>query len=106
MDVNKQIRMAVKTGKVDFGSKTALSSTNSARAKLVILASNCPDPQRSNITYNAKQSEVPIYTFHGSSLDLGALCDKPFPVSAIVVREPGDSEVLKLASEQEESDTE
>jgi len=34
--------------------------------------------------------------FQGSSLDLGALCERPFPVSAMVVREPGDSEVLKL----------
>lgn len=100
MDVNKQIRLAVKTGKVDYGSKTALTSANSGRAKLVILASNCPDPQRGDIQYNAGQSEVPIYIFQGSSLDLGALCDKPFPISALVVREPGDSEVLKLADEQ------
>jgi large subunit ribosomal protein L30e len=96
--------MAVKTGKVDFGSKTALDSANSARAKLVILANNCPDPQRNDIMYNAKQSEVPIYTFNGSSLDLGALCDKPFPISAIVVREQGDSEVLKLADEEKNDD--
>ena len=97
VDVNKQIRMAVKTGKVDFGSKTALSSTGSAKAKLVILASNCAKPQREEILYQAGQSEVPVYIFQGSSLDLGALCEKPFPVSALVVREHGDSEVLKLA---------
>ncbi len=64
MDVNKQIRMAVKTGKVEFGSKSALSSASLGRAKLLILASNCPTDFRENIVY---------------------------------VREPGDSEVLKLA---------
>ncbi len=100
MDINKQIRMAVKTGKVDFGTRSAMSSVNSARAKLVILANNCPDTQRNDIRYNAGQSEVPVYVFSGSSLDLGALCDKPFPVSALVIREPGDSEVLKLAEEK------
>lgn len=89
--------MAVKTGKVDFGSKHALSSVASAKAKLVILANNCPHDQREDVLYNARQSEVPVYVFQGSSLDLGALCEKPFPVSALVVREPGDSEVLKLA---------
>ena len=100
MDVNKQIRMAVKTGKVDFGSKTTLSSTAQARAKLVILANNCGRDNRESIIYNAELSEVPVYVFQGSSLDLGALCEKPFPVSALVVREPGDSEVLKLAEKQ------
>ncbi len=89
--------MAVKTGKVDFGTNTAQSSTASARAKLVILASNCNKDQARDILYNAEQSEVPVYVFQGSSLDLGALCEKPFPVSALVIREPGDSEVLKLA---------
>ncbi len=100
MDVNKQIRMAVKTGKVDFGSKTTLSSAAQARAKLVILANNCAREHRESIIYNAGLSEVPVYVFQGSSLDLGALCEKPFPVSALVVREPGDSEVLKLAEKQ------
>lgn len=97
MDINKQIRMAVKTGKVDFGSKGAMYSVNSAKAKLVILANNCPESQRDDILYTAEQSEVPVYVFPGSSLDLGALCDKPFPVSTLIIKEPGDSEVLKLA---------
>jgi large subunit ribosomal protein L30e len=74
LDVNKQIRMAVKTGKVEFGSKVALSSASLGRAKLLILASNCPKDFRENIVYDAEQSEVPVYVFQGSSLDLGALC--------------------------------
>ena len=97
VDVNKQIRLAVKTGKVEFGSKTALSSVGQARAKLVILAHNCSKDARDEIVYQADMSEIPVYVFQGSSLDLGALCERPFPVSAMVVREPGDSEVLKLA---------
>ena len=93
--------MAVKTGKVGFGSKEAIVSTGSARAKLIILARNAREAERDEILHNAKQSEIPVYVFPGSSLDLGAVCEKPFPVSAIVVREPGDSEVLKLAAEKQ-----
>jgi large subunit ribosomal protein L30e len=100
VDVNKQIRMAVKTGKVGFGSKDAIASTGSARAKLIILAKNCRDTDREDIIHSAEQSEIPIYVFQGSSLDLGAVCEKPFPISAIVVREAGDSEVLKLVAEK------
>jgi large subunit ribosomal protein L30e len=44
--------------------------------------------------------------YKGSSLDLAAVCGKPFTVSALSIREPGDSEVLKLTetAELEESD--
>lgn len=101
VDVNKQIRMAVKTGKVGFGSNDAIASSASARAKLIILAKNCRDTDKREILHSAQQSEVPIYTFQGTSLDLGAVCEKPFPVSAIVIREAGDSEVLKLVAEKE-----
>ena len=97
MDVNKQIRMAVKTGKVEFGTKNALASVNTAKARLVILANNTAASDRRDIVYSADQSEIPVYVFPGSSLDLGALCEKPFPVSALIVKEAGDSEVLKLA---------
>jgi len=100
VDVNKQIRMAVKTGKVGFGAKEALSSTISARAKLIILAKNCRESDRDDLVYSAEQSEVPIFVFPGSSLDLGAVCERPYPVSAMVVREAGDSEVLKLVAEK------
>ena len=100
VDVNKQIRMAVKSGKVGFGSKDAIASSGSARAKLIILAKNCREPDREEIVRGAERSEVPVYVFQGSSLDLGAVCEKPFPVSALVVREAGDSEVLKLVAEK------
>ena len=100
VDINKQIRMVVKTGKVGFGAKDALASTGSARAKMIILAKNCREAEREDILHSAEQSEMPIYVFPGSSLDLGAVCEKPFPVSVIVVREAGDSEVLKLVAEK------
>jgi large subunit ribosomal protein L30e len=92
--------MAVKTGKLGFGSKDAITSTGFARAKMIILAKNIREAEREEIQHNAEQSQIPIYVFPGSSLDLGAVCEKPFPVSAIVVREPGDSEVLKLVAEK------
>ncbi len=97
VDVNKQIRMAVKTGKIDYGTKSAISNVQHSKAKLVILANNCPGSEREDILYHADLSETPIYVFQGSSLDLGALCEKPYPVSALSVREPGDSAVLELA---------
>ena len=97
VDVNKQIQIVVKTGKVSFGIKEAVDSARFAKAKLLIMASNCPEPQRSDITQYAKQSDLPIYNYQGTSRDLGGACLKPFVVSVLTIREPGDSEILKLA---------
>ena len=97
VDVNKQIGIAVRTGKVDFGIKEVLDAARLAKAKLLILSANCPAGDKASIIQYAKQSSVPIYDYPGTSLDLGASCGKPFVVAALAIRESGDSEVLKLA---------
>ena len=52
---------------------------------------------RNDITYYAKQSSVPVHIYPGTSIDLGSACGKNFVVSALTIKEPGDSEILKLA---------
>jgi large subunit ribosomal protein L30e len=97
VDVTKQIQIAVKTGKVAFGVKEALDAARFAKAKLLIVASNCPAQYRTDIVQYAKQSSVPIFDFPGNSVDLGAACLKRFVVAVLTIKEPGDSEILKLA---------
>ena len=96
VDVNKQLQIAVKTGKVGFGVEEALDAARFARGKLLIVASNCPAQYLSDIVQYAKQSSVPIFSYPGNSLDLGSACLKPFMVAALTIKEPGDSEILKL----------
>jgi len=96
VDVTKQIQIAVKTGKVALGVKEAVDAARFAKAKLLIVASNCPAQYRTNIVQYAKQSSVPIFDFPGNSVDLGAACLKPFVVAVLTIKEPGDSEILKL----------
>ena len=97
IDVNKQLQIALRTGKVALGAKEALESAKFARGKLLILASNCPDTERKQIMYYAKQSAIPVHTYAGTSIDLGSACGKNFVVSALTIKEPGDSEIMKLA---------
>ncbi len=97
VDVNKQIQIAVKTGKVTLGVKEALDAARFAKAKLLILASNCPNQDKTDIIQYAKQSSLQVYNYQGTSLDLGSACGKPFVVAALTIKEPGDSEILKLA---------
>jgi large subunit ribosomal protein L30e len=97
IDVNKQLQIAVRTGKLSFGVKEATDAARMAKAKLIILTANCPEPEKSNILHYAKQSSIPIYHYAGTSRDLGSACNKPHVIAVLTVKEPGDSEILKLA---------
>jgi large subunit ribosomal protein L30e len=105
IDVDKAISAAVKTGKVSFGAISAVHSAQTGRAKLIIMAANAPKNVREDVEYYCKLSKVPMIIYKGSSLDLAATCGKPFTVSALSIREAGDSEILKLTetAEAEES---
>ena len=97
LDVNKAIVTTVKTGKVLFGTNNAMNNAKTRKAKLIIVASNCPQKTRGDIEYYSKLSNIPVTIYKGTNIDLGAVCGKPFKVSALTIREPGDSDILKLA---------
>ncbi|WP_455369410.1 50S ribosomal protein L30e [[Eubacterium] cellulosolvens] len=100
MDFNKQINITLKTGKTEFGCRTASTAAKQGKAKLIILASNCPEEYKNEIMRDAKNSGISTYTYDGTSMELGSVCGKPFIVAAITVREPGNSEILKLAEKE------
>jgi large subunit ribosomal protein L30e len=101
IDIDKAIVTAVRTGKVSFGAKSAIRNAKTGKAKLIILAANCPKNIRGDIEYYCKLSKVPSITYKGSSIDLAVLCGKPFIISALSIREPGDSEILKAVEKPE-----
>ena len=102
IDVNKAIAAAVKTGKVSFGTNAAVQSAKTGKAKMIVLAANCPKDIKEDIEYYGKLSKVPILSYKGASMNLAEVCNKPFIISALTIRETGDSEILK-ATENAES---
>ena len=88
--------MAINTGGVHIGSKVALREMRRGRARIAILSSNCPEETRETIENYGRLSETPVLRHKKDSLDLGVLCGKPFPVSTIVVSDPGDSKILDI----------
>ena len=101
MDINRAIRTAVDTGKVEFGTRGAIKGSLSGSPKLLIIAKNCPAETRGDIGQYSKLSGTKVYEFGGTSVELGALCGKPFPVSLMMVIEPGDSEILQVVAGNE-----
>ena len=96
IDINKAIATTVRTGKFFFGAKDAIKNAKIGKARLIVIAANCPKNAHEDIEYYCKLSDIPVVIYRGTSIDLGAVCGKPFMVSALTVREPGDSEILKL----------
>lgn len=101
IDVDKAIASAVKTGKVVFGANEAIRSARSGKARLIVVASNSPLQLRGNIDHYGKLSQVPIVAYRSNGVDLGMVCGKRFAVTALTVKEPGDSDIMKLTEAAE-----
>lgn len=101
IDINKAIAAAARTGKVSYGADSAVQNAKNGKAKIIVLASNCPKNTREDIEYYCRLSDVPLLAYEGSAIDLAGVCGKPFIVSALSIREPGDSEILKLTEDTE-----
>jgi len=96
IDINKAITTTVKTGKVLFGAQSAINNVKIGKAKLIIIAANCPQRTREDIQHYCELSKIPIIVYNGTSIELSAVCGKPFIVSALTVKEQGNSDILKL----------
>jgi large subunit ribosomal protein L30e len=91
------VRLAVESGKVEFGARTGLVAS---KAKLFIVAGNTPVPVKDKITGYAKTSNIPLLEFEGSSMELGSVCGKPFPVSVLSIYSEGSSNILEMAKKK------
>lgn len=96
-DYSKEIRRAVDTGKVIFGSKESEISLKNGFAKLLILSNNAPKLSKEKLVLLAKKAKVPLLEFEGKSNELGSVCGKPFGVSSMVVENEGKSKILEIA---------
>lgn len=89
------VRLAVESGKVDFGSRSA-----GDKAKLFVVAGNAQPEVKARVAALSKASSIPVIEFEGTSIELGSVCGKPFPVSVLSVYEEGSSSILELAKKK------
>ena len=97
IDVGKELRRAVDTGKVFFGRRQVEKEVLKGECKLVIISGNSERYARERIEQVCKASKVPFYRFGATGLEIGRYCGKPFVVSFAGVKDEGKSRVLQLA---------
>lgn len=90
MNIERSLKLLMETGKVYLGVEQAKKAVENGEAKLLIVASNCPEEAFREKTYK----KVPILHFKGTNVELGAAAGKPFTVSVITVVDPGESDIL------------
>ena len=100
MDERTEIRRAVDTGKVSFGYRQVEKSVLRGEGKLVVVTKNLAGKKAEKLKHVSGISGVNFYNFDGTSLQLGAVCGKPFAVSALLVIDEGKSKVLELSSKK------
>ena len=96
IEVNKEIRRAVDTGKVAFGYKQCQKELMKGDGELIIISSNIPKNQKESIKYLAEVEGKTVYEYAQPGLTLGSICGKPFVVSALIVLDKGKSQVTEL----------
>jgi large subunit ribosomal protein L30e len=102
-DINKQVNIAVRTGKTVIGTKGVLKHITTKDFRIVILAQNCPSDLKSRIEtmINSKETDrIPIYHYPSSSWELGTAAGKPHMIAAMGIISPGDSSILDVISTQ------
>merc|ERR1711951_34993 len=74
--INSRLALVMKSGKYCLGMKQTLKSLRQGKAKLIIIASNCPQLRKSEI-------------------ELGTACGKYFRVCVLSITDPGDSDIIR-----------
>ncbi len=98
VDVNKALKDVSKKGKIMIGEKQTKAAIQKGTAKLVVLATNCPD--KKTITTLANHQKVPLFSYQSTGVDLGYSCGKNYSVSCLAVLEKGESNILQLITKR------
>ncbi|MEM3422446.1 MAG: 50S ribosomal protein L30e [Candidatus Bilamarchaeaceae archaeon] len=91
------IRLTVESGKTEFGVRSGLFAFLSGKAKLFVVAENTPEEYMKKVREASEKSKIPVIVFPGSSMELGAVCGKPFPVSVLSIYDVGHSNIMDYA---------
>ena len=71
-----------------FGVKEVREAVKSKTAKMVVIATNCPEESLKGL------GEVKRFAFPGTNAELGAACGVPFSVAALAIVAAGESNIL------------
>ncbi|GAA98166.1 uncharacterized protein L969DRAFT_102169 [Mixia osmundae IAM 14324] len=84
-NINARLALTIKSGKYALGYKSTLRLMRSGKAKLVLIAGNCPPLRRSELEYYAMLSKTPVHLYAGNNVTMGTAAGKVFRVGVLTV---------------------
>ena len=99
-DIDTNLKVAYKTGKIIIGKNQVLKYLRQKSFKMIILSNNCPlELERELLHFNMlSRNKVYVHRYNGSSWDLGLACAKPYMISILGIIDYGDSQLSTLIS--------
>ena len=103
-DPDKEMSIAVKTGKSRIGFKETIRELAMGELILLVLARNAPKDvvDRVSLLNKCLETPIPVFVSQNSSWDLGAVLGKPFWVSCLGIMAEGDSSILQTVEKVQE----
>ena len=97
-DVDTNIKVAYKTGKMLYGKAQVLKQIRQDPFKMIIIANNCPDELVTQLRYynSLINNNIFIHRYKGSSWELGLAMGKPYMISVIGINDFGNSDLMTL----------
>lgn len=103
IQVESLVKSLVRGGKAVVGYRRASQLLKAGKLKAVVLARGSPGTVFSDIVRYARLGGIPLIIYPSSSMDLGSVIGKPFPVSVIGVLDLGSISVdtINMLASQE-----
>uniref|UniRef100_A0A8C6S786 Large ribosomal subunit protein eL30 n=2 Tax=Gobiidae TaxID=8220 RepID=A0A8C6S786_9GOBI len=99
--INSRLQLVMKSGKYVLGYKQSQKMIRQGKAKLVILANNCPALRKSEIEYYAMLAKTGVHHYSGNNIELGTACGKYYRVCTLAIIDPGDSDIIRSMPDQQ-----
>lgn len=98
--MNSRLKLVMKSGKAILGYKASLKALRRNKAKMILIASNCPHLRKSEVEYMAMLAKTTVHHYSGDNTALGTACGKLFNVSVLSIIDAGDSDILTSGSKE------
>jgi len=98
--LEKVIKDAIAADKYKSGVKEVLQSVKGS--KLIIVSKSIDPEYRKKLEEQAKSTNVTIYEYSGTSVQLGKLCNKPFRITTIAIKSGTAEEINAIVSEKKD----
>ncbi len=97
--LEKAIKDSIKKRKPTIGTKQIMHSMESS--KLIVISQSISNEKIKEVEKSAKNHDVPILNYEGSSVELGKLCGLQFRVSAISLDSLSNTNTQAIIKENE-----